>query len=80
MTAWEALTAGSTLPSGTAWQHLNAQGGSGPGIAQFYGEIEAEYLMADIDAEIDLDSIVAEIEDAELDAELDDNTIEAEIE
>lgn len=27
MTAWEVLTSGSTLPSGTAWAHLNAQGG-----------------------------------------------------
>ena len=27
MTAWAALVAGSTLTSGTAWDHLNAQGG-----------------------------------------------------
>jgi len=27
MRAWEQLIAGSTLTSGTAWDHLNAQGG-----------------------------------------------------
>ena len=27
MTAWESLVAGSTIASGTAWDHLNAQGG-----------------------------------------------------
>ena len=29
MTAWESLIAGSTIQSGTAWEHLNAQGGGG---------------------------------------------------
>lgn len=28
MTAWEQLISGSTLTSGTAWEHLNAQGGT----------------------------------------------------
>lgn len=31
MTAWESLVAGSTLASGTAWDHLNAQGGGSSG-------------------------------------------------
>lgn len=31
MTAWEQLIAGSTLTSGTAWEHLNAQGGVASG-------------------------------------------------
>lgn len=38
MTAWELLVANSSLVSGTAWEHLNAQtGGSGqaPGEGQF---------------------------------------------
>lgn len=29
--AWETLVAGSTIPAGDAWEHLNAQGG-GAGI------------------------------------------------
>lgn len=31
MTAWEQLIAGSTLTSGTAWEHLNAQGDGSTG-------------------------------------------------
>jgi hypothetical protein len=31
MTAWEQLVAGSTLTSGTAWEHLHAQGGGSSG-------------------------------------------------
>jgi len=32
MTVWETVVAGSTLESGTFWEHLNAQsGGTGPG-------------------------------------------------
>lgn len=29
MTAWESLVAGSTIATGTAWEHLQAQGGGG---------------------------------------------------
>ena len=32
MTAWTQLVAGSTLESGTAWQHLGAQGGASSGV------------------------------------------------
>ena len=31
MTAWESLVAGSALATGTAWDHLNAQGGGSSG-------------------------------------------------
>jgi hypothetical protein len=31
MDAWEILTAGSTLTTGDAWEHLQAQGGGGTG-------------------------------------------------
>lgn len=80
MTAWEVLTANSSLPSGTAWAHLNAQQGGGPITVQYFGELEAELLMADLDADIDQGDIEAELESAELEAELDNNTIEADIE
>lgn len=42
MTAWQRLIAGSTLPSGTAWQHLNAQGGGGAGDIFIYGELRVQ--------------------------------------
>ena len=79
MTAWEILTAGSTLPNGTAWDHLNAQGGgSGPVTLNIYGETVAE-LEAAMDAELEDNEITADIETAELSAEL-QAEIEAELE
>ena len=79
MTAWEILTAGSTLPNGTAWDHLNAQGGGGgPVTLNIYGETVAE-LEAAMDAELEDKEITADIETAELSAEL-QAEIEAELE
>ena len=42
MTAWTQLVAGSTLESGTAWQHLGAQGGASSGV----------YIASGLSAEI----------------------------
>jgi hypothetical protein len=78
MTAWEILTAGSTLPNGTAWDHLNAQGGSGPVTLNIYGETVAE-LEAAMDAELESGELAAELETADLSAELQAD-IEAELE
>ena len=79
MTAWEILTAGSTLPNGTAWDHLNAQaGGGGPVTLNIYGETVAE-LEAAMNAELEDNEITADIETAELSAEL-QAEIEAELE
>ena len=79
MTAWEILAAGSTLPNGTAWDHLNAQGGGcGPVTLNIYGETVAE-LEAAMDAELEDNEITADIETAELSAEL-QAEIEAELE
>ena len=80
MTAWEVLTAGSTLPNGTAWDHLNAQGGGGGGpvTLNIYGETVAE-LEAAMDAELESGELAAELETAELSAELQAD-IEAELE
>lgn len=81
MTAWEILTTGSTLPTGTAWDHLNAQGGGGtapPVTINIYGETVAE-LEAAMDAELEGGELAAELETAELSAELQAD-IEAELE
>lgn len=74
MTAWQKLIAGSTLPSGTAWQHLNAQGGgSGAGDIYIYGELGVELVAQQYDIELAGDLEVAL--DDELTVELDDETI-----
>jgi len=69
MTAWQILTAGSSLPSGTAWQHLNAQAGGGSITLNIYGETVAE-LEAAMDAELESPELAAELETADLSAEL----------
>lgn len=70
MTAWEILTGNSTLLSGTAWDHLNNQGGGDVIInTTVYGELEVE-LMSEYNIEIDQgvgasidDDLVVELED-----------------
>ena len=69
MTAWQILTAGSSLPSGTAWQHLNAQAGGGSITLNIYGETVAE-LEAAMDAELESPELAAELETADLSVEL----------
>lgn len=35
MDAWETLTAGSTIDTGDAWEHLSNQGGTGTGTVDY---------------------------------------------
>ena len=70
MTAWQVLTSNSSLPSGTAWQHLNAQQGGGPVTLVIYDQIEA-VMMADIEASIDQPELEAVIESADIAATID---------
>ena len=70
MTAWQVLTSNSSLPSGTAWQHLNAQQGGGPVTLVIYDQIEA-VMMADIEASIDQPELEAVIESADIAATVD---------
>ena len=70
MTAWQVLTSNSSLPSGTAWQHLNAQQGGGPVTLVIYDQIEA-VMMADIEASIDQPELEAVIESADISATVD---------
>lgn len=70
MTAWEVLTNNSSLPSGTAWQHLNSQQGGGPVTLVIYDQIEA-VMMADIEVSIDQPELEAVIESADIAATVD---------
>jgi hypothetical protein len=69
VTAWAILTASSSLPTGTAWQHLNDQQGGGPVTLVLYGETSAE-LMADISAAIETTELQASIERPDIEATL----------
>lgn len=60
MDAWETLVAGSTIPSGDAWEHLLAQGGSGTGI--IYGDgvtIEMDELALSVSVEAQNEIVAA---------------------
>lgn len=72
MTAWNLLIMHSVLPSGTAWQHLNAQEGGGEGLVVSDGieislalePVVAELQMQDIGVDVQDLPVVVEIEDA----------------
>ena len=79
MDAWETLISGSTITSGDAWEHLQAQGGGGTGsyliladgleVSMATTEIEAE-IVAGIEADVDQDGIDAEIDQSPKEAEI----------
>lgn len=75
MTAWQILTGNSTLPSGTAWQHLNNQQGGNGGepiyierLHTIYGERVIQ-LMSDYEVSLEGEDIVVEVE-TDFDVEL----------
>jgi hypothetical protein len=69
-TAWQALTANSTLTSGTAWEHLNAQGGGSDVV------IHADGIGVDIDM---VDVTVYLEPPIEYEIEIDDSPIVVEV-
>lgn len=87
MTAWAQLLLHSTLPSGTAWAHLNAQEAGGAGVVVNDGiEIELdldpltlEVLMQDVEVEVADTPIVVEIEDSPVEVSLAADPIEMEL-
>lgn len=87
MTAWAQLILHSTLPSGTAWSHLNAQESGGTGVVVNDGvsveldeaPIEAEILMQDVDAEVQDEPVVVEVEDAPVEVAMSADPTELEI-
>lgn len=85
MTAWAQLILRSTLPAGTAWQHLNAQqaGGGvvmneGVAVEVDFDPLTLEVLMQDVEAEVADEPIVVEIEDTPVEVSLAADPIELE--
>ena len=62
MSAWSKLTEGSTLPSGTAWQHLNAQQGGG-GQTVYVEQMAGSLVDIALTASVSTDIFTANITD-----------------
>jgi hypothetical protein len=61
MTAWEALVAGSTLANGTAWDHLNAQGGGSSGDVYVVDAGSAELSSLTLSGSVLSSSMAADV-------------------
>jgi hypothetical protein len=76
MTAWELLIAHSTLASGDAWEHLNAQGGGSGEIIYMAvenmdvvvdtGGIDVEVSMQEFDVEVDVLNIEVTVDPVDI--------------
>lgn len=65
--SWEILKANSSLPFGDAWEHLNAQEGSGACSAVF--NTEADVIIQELTADI-VEIISADVIDEEVTADV----------
>ncbi len=54
MNAWERLVLGSTIPAGTAWEHLNAQGEGGGTYVILADGLEVDTDMDDVVILVDI--------------------------
>ena len=75
MDAWETLTAGSTITSGDAWEHLQAQGGGGSGTYVILADgLEVDIDMEDVVVFVEPEQdFIVEVETQEFEIELDTN-------
>ena len=79
MKAWDRLKLESTIPSGTAWQHLSSPCAGGGGL-RLVDLIDLEYMEGNVDIEIVETSIDIEVADTTIDIEMSNETIEIEVE
>jgi hypothetical protein len=77
-TAWEQLILKSSIPSGTAWEHLISAGGNG-GPLWLVDGLEVEMDNTCIEAEVDLELLTVEVDSDGIDVEVDLDEIEVEI-
>ena len=74
MDAWETLTAGSTITSGDAWEHLQAQGGGGGTYVILADGLEVDIDMEDVVVFVEPEQdFIVEVETQEFEIELDTN-------
>lgn len=76
--AWETLVAGSTLTSGDAWEHLQAQGGTGTYVILADG-LEVEMATTEVEVSIDQTAVDVVLDATEIDLEIEQSPLEVEI-
>ena len=80
MDAWGILIAGSTIPTGDAWEHLQAQGGGG-GIRTYVilaDGLEVEMATNEMEIIVDQQPVEMVIDTVEILVEIDQSLIEVE--
>lgn len=79
MTAWDQLILHSTLPSGSAWDHLNAQQAGGTGVVVNDG-IAVELTDLSVLVAIDAAPIEVEVDTGDVEVVVEDSPIQVVIE
>lgn len=80
MDAWETIISGSTITSGDAWEHLQAQGGGGTGTYIILADgLEIEMSTNDVEVIIDQTDVEVAIEQEEITVEIDYTPLEVQI-
>jgi len=78
MDAWDTLVAGSTLASGDAWEHLNAQsGGTGSETIIVHADgMEVEMATTVVDVEVDQAPVEVSVDQSEIAVEINQEPVE----
>lgn len=80
MDAWEQLISGSTIATGDAWEHLQAQGGGGSANYVILTDgLIVEMRANDIEVTVDQDTIEVAVDQAEIEVTVDQSPLEVEI-
>lgn len=76
MDAWDTLTQSSTLQSGTAWEHLNAQGGGSEELIVLADGMEIEIDMGDVNVGVSTGDLEVSVDQGDITIEIDQTPIE----
>jgi predicted transcriptional regulator len=80
MDAWEQLKAGATIPTGDAWELLQAQGGGATYEYMILANgLEVEMAADDIEVTVATDAFEVAVDAAEIEVEVDQSPLEVEI-
>jgi len=80
MDAWETLVEGSTIATGDAWEHLQAQGGGGTASYVVLTDgVQIEMSANDVEITVDQQPVEVTIDPQEITVTVDQSPMEVEI-